>query len=180
MGGTKKNVHHRFVQECQGDAQTTVSPVLCENACAALVEQTESIFPFLTREEVEELCPYLEARSWEAGETVIAAGGRGEFMGFLVEGKLAVKKETSFPGKFIVLAVLNGATIVGENALVQKKAHSTTVVAMEESHLLLLKVDAMEQLLQDNPLLGIKLLKRILYIVSLRLENAGERLAKLM
>ncbi|MBU1406464.1 MAG: hypothetical protein KKA71_13595, partial [Proteobacteria bacterium] len=56
-------------------------------------EELHDIFSFLSAEEMAELFAYLEWKAWQSGETVMKGGETADFMGFLVDGKLAVKMD---------------------------------------------------------------------------------------
>ena len=143
-------------------------------------EELTDIFPFLSAEEMAELFAYLEFREWHPGEIVMKSGEPGDFMGFLAEGKLAVKMEAIFPGKFILVAVLERGSLVGEISAVGGGHRHATVVATEKSHLLILSREKMEQLLGQAPALGLKLLRRIIYVLGHRLGKASDRLSRLL
>jgi len=51
---------------------------------------------------------------------------------------------------------------------------------MEPSRLLTLSAPKMEELILNNPLLAVKLMKRMLFIMSLRLRKAGDRISELL
>lgn len=143
-------------------------------------EDYEEIFPFLTPEESELFCSYLDVREWPVDGVLMRDGEPGAFMGFLVEGKLAVKKETSFPGKQTLVALLERGSMVGEIAVVDPSPRNATVIAAEKSKLLILTQEGLEKLLEENHELGVKLLKRIIHILGSRLRKASERLALLL
>ncbi|MFH1021547.1 MAG: cyclic nucleotide-binding domain-containing protein [Pseudomonadota bacterium] len=144
------------------------------------LEELHDIFSFLSAEEMAELFAYLEFREWQAAEVVMKSGESGDFMGFLVEGKLAVKMEGIFPGKFILVAVLEPGSLVGETSVVEGGDRQATVVAMEKSHLLILSREKMEQMLKQTPALGLKLLRRIVHVLGHRLGKASDRLSRLL
>lgn len=152
----------------------------CCTFCNPQVEDVQETFNFLAQDELQALCPYLEMREWKADDTVMHEGERENYMGFLVKGKLAVKKQTGFLNKFIIIAILNQGTMVGEGAFLDHGPRSSTVVAIEDCRLLILTGEKMNQLIEDSPVLAIKLLKRILHIISLRLRKAGDRIAELL
>ncbi|MEW6593407.1 MAG: cyclic nucleotide-binding domain-containing protein [Thermodesulfobacteriota bacterium] len=136
--------------------------------------------PFLSPQEVEELRPYLTMRTAAAGDVLVQPGDPGDFMAFLLSGRLAVKKETAFPGKYILVAVIEPGGMVGEIAAVEKGRRNAMVVAMEECRLLVLSAEAMARLLAENHLLGIKVLKRIIHVLGQRLRQASERLSRIL
>ena len=143
-------------------------------------EELHDIFSFVSAEEMAELFAYLEFREWQPAEIVMQRGEPGDFMGFLVEGKLAVKMEAIFPDKFILVAVLERGSLVGEISAVEGGQRQATVVAMEKSHLLILSREKMEQLLGRSPALGLKLLRWIIHVLGHRLGKASDRLARLL
>lgn len=155
----------------------TARPALAE-VCTA--EELDGAFSFLSAEERAEIRPLLEAKLWQAGEVVFREGENGTFMAFLVRGKLAVKKETVFPGKFVLVAVLEPGSLVGELSLAGHNIRSATVFATEPSRLLLLTRDRMDALLARNPALGVRLFQRIIFVLGHRLRSASERLARLL
>lgn len=150
------------------------------NPCSAQAEDIKKVFNFLSSEEIEEICPYLELREWQADAVVMKEGEFENYMGFVTEGKLAVKKETGFWGKHIIIGLLDKGTMVGEGAFIDQGPRSTTVVAMEATKILILEVPKMDELIEDKPMLAIKLMKRILYILSVRLRKAGDRISELL
>ena len=100
--------------------------------CDPQAEDIKRAFNFLTTEEVGILCPYLELREWQQDATVMKEGIVEDYIGFLIEGKLAVKKHTGYWDKHIIIAILDKGTLVGEGAFIETGPRSTTIVAMEE------------------------------------------------
>lgn len=143
-------------------------------------EELQDIFSFLTAEEMGELVAYLDFREWQAAEVVMKGGEPGDFMGFLVEGKVAVKMETIFPDKFILVAVLERGSMVGETSVVEGGLRHATVVATETSQMLTLSRENMELMLSRSPALGLKFFRRIIHVLGHRLGKASDRLSKLL
>lgn len=148
--------------------------------CDPIADEVRAVFSFLSAEEVGQICPYLQLREWTANSLVMKEDDPQNYLGFVVEGRLAVKKETSFKGKHIIIAILGKGTMVGEGAFVDKGTRSSTVVALEDTRMLVLTVEKMDALIGENPVLAIKLMKRILHIISLRLRKAGDRISELL
>lgn len=137
-------------------------------------------FPYLTSEECTVLCSYLELQEFRKDEILMTQGDVGDFMGFVLNGKLAIKKETTFPGKFVLIAILERGAMVGEVAMAEETIRTASVVAMEDSSLLVLTRDKASDLFQEHPLLAVKMLRRILKVVGGRLQLASARLAQLL
>ena len=143
-------------------------------------EELNDIFSFLSAAEMGELLAYLEFREYQSAEPVMKSGDPGDFMGFLVEGKLEVKMEGIFPGKFILVAVLGRGSVVGEIAVVEGGVRHATVVATEKSCLLILSRENMEMIQRKAPALGLKLLRQIIHVLGHRLCKASDRISRLL
>ncbi len=148
--------------------------------CDPQAEDVRRAFNFFTTDEVGQLCPYLELREWNTNAIVMQEGEFEDYMGFVVEGKLAVKKHTGYWGKQIIIAVLDKGTMVGEGAFIDQGPRSNTIVAMENCRLLVLTAQKMDDLILNRPMLAIKLMKHMLHIISVRLRKAGDRISDLL
>lgn len=136
----------------------------------------EMVFFLFDEKELEEIVPFFELRHFPANSVVFREGDEGNFICFILSGKLEVKKETEFKGNQIILAILGKGSLVGELSLFDKYYRSATVEAVEDSLLLMLKNSALDALIEQYPQAGIKLLKGFIRVLSLRLRKATERL----
>ena len=137
-------------------------------------------FPQLTPEECSEVGAYCNVKKISKDTTVMSQGDVGHFMGIVLSGKLAIKKETVFPGKFVLIAILEKGAMVGEIAMAEETIRTASVVATEDSSLLVLSHEKSVILFQDHPVIAVKMLKRILKVVGGRLQLASARLAQLL
>lgn len=151
-----------------------------KKACDLSAATLSLVLKFLAPDEAASFCSYLDYRVWDSGEVLMNDGEPGDFMGFVLEGKLAVKKETNFPGRFALLAILDRGAMVGEISAVDRGLRTATVVAMQKTEMLLLTCDNLERMLTEKPALGVKLLKRIIHVLSLRQRRAYDRLSSLL
>lgn len=135
------------------------------------------VLPFLTAEEAQRLAEGCPIRDLPAGEILLADGEPGEFMAFVLSGKLAVKKPTIFPGRFILLAEIESGGMLGEGAAVCGESHAVTVTALADSRLLIISRKRIGQLLAEDQELALKLLARIIRVLHHRLQSADRRLA---
>lgn len=134
------------------------------------------IFNLLSKDELEQISSYFEIVRCSAGSTLYKEGDSGDSIGFIASGKLEVKKQTEFEGRQIVIALLTRGSFVGELSLVDEYPRSATVVAQEDSELVVLKREAFESLVQSHPHTGIKILKGLNRILAIRLRKAVDRL----
>jgi CRP-like cAMP-binding protein len=135
------------------------------------------LFHFLTNEEVELIVPYLDLVAFPKGARIFKEGEKGDFVGFISQGRLEVKKSTEFEGKQVIIATLGRGSLVGELAFVDiDEPRTATVVALENSEIVVLKRKDLEALTEKWPHIGIKILKGIIRILAVRLRKSVERL----
>ena len=134
------------------------------------------IFHLLDDEEIEKLAHYFEKITFPAGTVLFKEGETADFFGFVVSGKLEVKKETEFEEKQIVLAILEKGAIVGELSLIGINTRTATTVALQDSELFTISNEQLEQFIQKYPYTGIKILKGLIRVMSLRFRKTVERL----
>ena len=151
------------------------------NPTEKIINELESVLGSFSQSEIEELTPFLNYTEWPMNQPILKEGERADFIGFLVKGKLALKKETNFPEKSILLAILEkGATICECSMSDQHVLSSATITPLEESHILTLTFDRFKDLGQANPSLAIKLLQRSLSMLNDKYANAINRLATIL
>lgn len=135
------------------------------------------IFQTLDDRELESVVPCCETVQYKKGAVIFREDDPGEFMGFVVSGKLEVKKETEFKDKQIIIALLGKGSFVGEQSLFDNhQLRSVTVTAVEDTELIILRREAFRQLISTSPHIAIKILQEIIRILSIRLRKATERL----
>jgi CRP-like cAMP-binding protein len=151
-----------------------------KDKCSLSADELALLFPFIPGEERITFCSYFEYRQIPAETDLIVQGETGDFMGFLVSGKLAVKKETSFAGKYILLAILEQGAMFGEISMVENNKRTANVISMEECRLLILSRAMADRLMAEKPTLAILFLKQVVLVVGRRLQKIGDRLASLL
>lgn len=136
----------------------------------------ERCFAFLDKEEAVTLLTSMQRVSFPAGTIVCEKGDAADCVYFLYSGKVAVQMKTGFGEKMQVIALLDPGAPVGEKGLLGSRTRGATLVAVQDSELLVLSQEAFDVLVDGSPALIIKLLKWLLARVSLRLEKNSERL----
>ena len=136
----------------------------------------EMMFDMLDDEDIEKISPFFEVIVYPADRVIFKEGDLGDFIGFVLSGKLEVKKLTEFKGNQLIIALLSKGAMVGELSMFDEHKRSATVEAVEETTLMILRNEAMESLIKQHPYTGIKILKALIRILALRLRKATERL----
>ncbi|GAB6191504.1 cyclic nucleotide-binding domain-containing protein [Desulfocastanea catecholica] len=137
-------------------------------------------FSFLEKEEARTLLTTMQHVSYAAGTVVFSKGDAADCLYFLHTGKVAVQMKTGFGEKMQVVALLDPGAPVGEKGLLGRQTRGATVVAVKDSELFVLPMEAFDILVDESPVLIIKLLKWLLQRVSLRLEKNSERLTHVL
>jgi CRP/FNR family cyclic AMP-dependent transcriptional regulator len=138
--------------------------------------RSEMIFSFIEDDDAEKVIPFFDIVDYPVGSVIFKEGDPGDFIGFVVSGKLEVKKQTEFKGNQLIIALLSSGASVGELSIFDQHKRSATVEAVEDTTMLILRNKSLEALIQQHPYTGIKLLKGLIRILALRLRKATERL----
>ena len=121
----------------------------------------------------------MKPKRFKAGEILFREGDKGDFVFFVVDGKLDVLK-TSKTSEDAVLATIGKGRSIGEMTIVDDYPRSATVKTQTDVSLLILTRDDFEHILNEYPQIGIKVLKGLTRQVSLNLRKTSSRLAEYM
>jgi CRP-like cAMP-binding protein len=135
-----------------------------------------NLFHLFEEDELERIAPYFERAHFGPGGKIFREGAPADCIAFVTSGEVEVKKQTEFEGKEIVLARMTKGSVLGELSLFDHQPRSATVEATRETELLVLRRSALETFIEDYPALGIKILKGLSRVLSLRLRHLEERL----
>lgn len=136
-----------------------------------MMEHAE-IFRDLEHQEVLQIAPYISAYKASKGAKVMVEGDRESYMFILVSGRLQIIKRDEGEAEKKLATVREGKSI-GEMSVVDGMHHSATVVALEDSELLLLTKHNFDMLLSKNPAVGLVMMHKIANLMSLRLRQTS-------
>ena len=137
------------------------------------------VFRFMDMQDWEVFKNYLEPLHYCAGSILYNEGEPGDYLVYILSGRLEALKKTAFLGKPVILADFFPGSVVGEMAFVDGSPRSVTTKVLEDAELLRFSRSSYEKLLDTTPLIGAKFLNGIAHLLSLRLRKANERLATL-
>ena len=112
-------------------------------------------------------------------EILFREGEKGDCVCFVVEGTLDVIKE-SLTGEIVIITALHRGRSIGEMSVIDDFPRSATVKARTQAKLVILAREDFDLLLEENPRVGIKILKRISRLLSLNLRKTSSRLTDYM
>jgi len=129
-----------------------------------------------SRSEAECVAQYLSVSFHKAGDFVFRENDRNNYMAFLIEGEVDIRKDRDDSLEQSIITLRPG-THFGEMALVDGEPRSASVKVRKDATLLILSEANFERILVENPQIGIKMLRKIAYLLSRRLRQTTGRLA---
>ncbi|MBC8433381.1 MAG: cyclic nucleotide-binding domain-containing protein [Desulfobacterales bacterium] len=134
------------------------------------------LFDGLIENELKVVADHMDYSKIETGDILFREGDRGDSVCFVLEGVVDIIKESS-PGSEVVIASLPKGRSIGEMSVIDNFPRSATAKARRETTLLTLTQKNFDEILKNNPEIGIKILKGISRLLSLNLRKTSSRLA---
>lgn len=131
----------------------------------------------LTQEEIDYFSHQLSLRYFSKGKTIFKEGEHGDYLFFVIQGKVEVRLENSHNQH--VLGLYAEGALVGEMSIVDEYVRSATVSAIEDTEILILTKTKFDEIIKKKSKLGIKLLLGISRVISARLRNTMGRFFEL-
>ncbi len=126
--------------------------------------------------ELSVISKHIIIRKLKKGDYLFKEGDYGGFVGFLIDGRVQIIKETK-NGCTTLIGELSKGHPVGEMSLMDETSRSATVKIVKDSILIILTREDFEQMLDNHPKIGIKIFKALARLVSLNLRRSTGRLA---
>jgi CRP/FNR family cyclic AMP-dependent transcriptional regulator len=167
-----------IVQAARGG--TELEPLTCSRSELLAMLSREHRFSSLRLDELsapelDKLARFARVCRARRGAAVFEEGARDAYLCLIVEGEIEVRKEDGDrAGR--VLATLGPGKLLGEMALLDGEPRSATAVAVADATLVILTRDDFDALLEEFPRLGVKLLRRLARLLSVRLRETSGRL----
>ncbi len=131
-------------------------------------------FESFDESDIQYFAPHLSLRQVKEGTTLLNEGDMGNYLFFIVEGVMEIILTTENRQQKIVATYGPGASI-GEMALIDEYERSAAVRATTDCEILLLTKSKFDTLLDQNPKVGVKMLKGLARNISLRLRATQGR-----
>ncbi len=132
------------------------------------------LFDNLDTDELKYVGSYMHLLELKAGDIIFKEGDIGDYICFIVDGKVEISKE-SMNGKKVVLAILGKGRSLGEMSIIDRYRRSATATATTEAKLVTLSQYAFETIIDKFPRTGIKILKELARLLSLNLRSTSSR-----
>jgi CRP-like cAMP-binding protein len=132
------------------------------------------IFSSLHEDELEKLEKLSFGKNYSKDEVIFFESDEGDALFLISTGKVKIAK-ISDEGKEVILAILGTGEFFGDMSLLDGEARSATVIAVEETEVLLIRRQEFHLLLKENPQIAIDLLA----VLSSRLREADRKIGTL-
>ncbi len=116
-----------------------------------------SFFDDLLKKEMDVLINYMSLYELKRGEFLFKEGEMGQYVAFLIEGRLDVLKK-SITGIDIAITSVTKGYSIGDMSLLDKTPRSASIRASSKATLAILPQSAFKVILKNHPAIGIKIL----------------------
>lgn len=121
------------------------------------------------------LARYMKAYRARAGNTIFREGDDNSYLCVLIEGRVCAYKENS-NGEIKLLTVITPGRIFGEISVIDNLPHSASLVAESDATLVLMSREGFRQCIENNSILGVRLLSLIANMLCTRLRSSSGQL----
>ncbi|MDR1317935.1 MAG: diguanylate cyclase [Spirochaetales bacterium] len=147
------------------------------NLSAAL--RRTAIFEDLRDEECEILLSRMERVKAAKGKTIFREGAEGEQMYVILKGNVSISTQLA-DGTELLLASVDAGSFFGDMAIIENAPRSATCTAARACDLLSLNRSDFYDIIHSYPEMALKILYRMLLIMSQRFKNAGAALTEMV
>jgi len=134
-----------------------------------------SMLRLLDADEKKQLAFCFELAHYPAGTICFHEGEKISTFGIIVSGKMKFERQARITGKPILLAMLGKGSHVGDFSMRPEREAFGQLTAVEDTALLVTTHARLDQFMGEHPVIGVKILKGISTILSIRLKNAIDR-----
>ena len=152
--------------------QTPDSPTIIR------ARQVSPLLGQLSNEEIEKIAPLFRVRDIPRGTTVMKPGEGHARFGVVMSGELDLMEDTDLKGNPLLLGRLREGGLLAHPSIFDAETPHISVVALEDSQLLVMSKESFENMLDHYPEIGIKMLREIIRVQFIRLRAMADRLAK--
>jgi CRP-like cAMP-binding protein len=157
-------------EECTHDpVQTLIRQFLADKA------EDSSIFHFMDHDELEFAADYFEVVCYPVGSVIAKEGEKLDYLGIVTSGKLEARHKPTIGSREITIALLEKGAHFGTISFPGGRSAMATVVAEEETEVLVLSQEKFNAFADRQPTAAVRLLQGIIEVLTIRLESAIDR-----
>jgi CRP-like cAMP-binding protein len=137
------------------------------------------LFREFLQEELEKISQVLKEVSYPKGTLIWEEGSTEQGLQIIDYGKVKVTRRTQ-EGNRQVLAVLKANKFFGELSILDGRAHSASMEALEDTKVFVLGKTEMDRLLQETPLTAFKIVREMTIAISEILREMNNKFIKMV
>lgn len=132
----------------------------------------------LTPEDARVVVGYMQPHRIDEGDTFIKEGDarHTDFMVLILDGEVTVETLVVSRTEPVTVTVLGRGSLVGEMGLLDGEPRSASCTASTQLRCAILSRQALEELMEDNPLVGAKLMLAVALRIAERLRGNADKL----
>ncbi|MFC1827974.1 Crp/Fnr family transcriptional regulator [Thermodesulfobacteriota bacterium] len=134
-----------------------------------------SIFRLLGKDEIKMVAELFELVKYTAGSVCVKEGETINYIGIIAKGKMKFERHNRITDRPTLLAILEKGSHVGDFSMLQERESLGQVRAVEDTDLLVVHHDELDTFMHEHPHIGIKILKGISSVLSIRLKSAIDK-----
>ena len=134
-----------------------------------------SIFRMLDDEERRKVADCFKLIKCPSGSIYLKEGDKVSNISIVASGKLRFERHNHITGRPMLLAVLEKGAHVGDFSMMSERMAMGQVRAIEDTELLVTSHSKLDAFMQKYPYTGIKILKGISTVLSIRLQSAIDK-----
>ena len=138
-----------------------------------------ALFKELSDVELNKLSKGLKEAFYPKGTLIWEEGSTEQGLQIIDSGKVKVTRMTQ-EGNRQVLAVLKANKFFGELSILDGRAHSASMEALEDTRVFILRKAHMDRLLQDSPLTAFKIVSEMTIAISEILREMNNKFIKMV
>jgi len=135
-----------------------------------------SIFRLLNKDEINMVAELFELVKYPAGSICVKEGDTIDYIGIIAKGKMKFERHNKINDRPTLLAILEKGSHVGDFSMLQKRESLGQRRAVEDTDLLVIHHDDLDAFMHEHPHIGIKILKGISTVLSMRLKSAIDQI----
>ena len=137
------------------------------------------LFREFSEEELDKLSTVLKEVSYPKGTLIWEEGSTEQGLQIIDYGKIKVTRMTQ-EGNRQVLAVLKANKFFGELSILDGRAHSASMEALEDTKVFVLGKAEMDRLLKETPLTAFKIVREMTIAISEILREMNNKFIKMV
>jgi CRP-like cAMP-binding protein len=133
------------------------------------------LFENFNQTEIRVSSQFMQAYRTEPGAEIIHEGDAGDFMVFLIEGRVEVFKQDRWNAPRLIAVIAPGQSF-GEMSMIDGEPRFASCIAAEPCMIAVLSRDSLARIILEQTTLGAKILMELVLMLSQRLRQTSSKL----